>query len=217
MWNFYYLEKAFDTVFFNWDSLQARLISHYKAWSYKNILLSKINYYGIRGIADWFKSYLSNQSHFVSINGFKSDHQPIECGVPQESVLGPLLFLIFINDLNFAIRNSSNFHFADDTCLLNIKSTIKEISKYVSKDLRSLSKWLNANKIYLNITKLEVLIFKRKGRVFDADLKLKLCGKKLFTSKSEKYLGVILDERLQWDFHINQLCLKLNKANAMLC
>ena len=87
----------------------------------------------------------------------------------------------------------------------------------MNKDLRSLSKWLNANKISLNITKTEVLIFKRKGRIFDTDLKLKLCGKKLFTSESVKYLGVILDECLQWKFHINQLCLKLNKANAMLC
>ena len=159
------LEKAFDTV------------DH-------NILLSKLNYYGIRGIAnDWFKSYLSNRSQFVSINGFNSDHQNIECGVPQGSVLGPLLFLIFINDLNFAIRNSSTFHFADDTCFLNIKTTIKEINKYVNKDLRSLSKWLNANKISLNITKTEVLIFKHKGRIFDTDLKLKLCGKELFTSE----------------------------------
>ena len=100
---------------------------------------------------------------------------------------------------------------------LNIKSTKKEINKYMNKDLRSLSKWPNANKIYQSITKTKVLILKRKGRVFDTDLKLKLCGKKLFTSKSVKYLGVILDECLQWKFHINQHCLKLNKADAMLC
>ena len=97
----------------------------------------------------WFKSYLSNQFQFVSINGFNSDHQNIACGVPQGSVLGPLLFLIFINDLNVAIRNSSTFHFADDTCFLNIKSTIKEINKHVNKDLRSLSKWLwRGNKLF---------------------------------------------------------------------
>ena len=95
--------------------------------------------------------------------------------------------------------------------------TIKKINKHVNKDLRSLSKWLNANKVFVNITKTEVLIFKLKGRVFDTDLKLKLCGKKLFTSKSVKYLGVILDECLQWNFQINQLCLKLNKTNTMLC
>ena len=95
--------------------------------------------------------------------------------------------------------------------------TIKKINKHVNKDLRSLSKWLNADKVFVNITKTEVLIFKLKGRVFDTDLKLKLCGKKLFTSKSVKYLGVVLDECLQWNFQINQLCLKLNKTNTMLC
>ena len=125
---------------------------------------------------------MSNQTQFVSINEFNSDHQNIECGVPQGSALGPLLFLIFINDLNFAIRNSSTFHFADDSCFLNIKSTIKEINNNVNKDLRSLLKWKNTNKISLNITKTDISIFKRKGRVFDTDLKLKLWGKKLFTS-----------------------------------
>ena len=103
----------------------------------------------------WFKSYLSNQFQFVSINGFNSDHQNIACGVPQGSVLGPLLFLIFINDLNVAIRNSSTFHFADDTCFLNITSTIKEINKHVNKDLRSLSKWLNATKFLSILQKLK--------------------------------------------------------------
>ena len=87
----------------------------------------------------------------------------------------------------------------------------------MNKDLRSLSKWLIANKITLDITKIEALIFKCKGRVFDTDLKLKLCCKKLFTGKSVKYLGVILDECLQWSFHINQLCLRLIKTRAMLC
>ena len=162
-----------------------------------------------------FKSYRSNRSQFVSINGFNSDYRPIECGVLQGSVLGPLLFLIFISDLDFAIRNSSTFHFAHDTRFLNIKSAIKKINKYVNKDLRSVSKWLNTNTISLNIAKTEVLIFKCKGRAFGTDLKLKLCGKKLFTSKSVKYLGVILDEPLQWNFCINQLCLKLNKENIM--
>ena len=98
-----------------------------------------------------------------------------------------------------------------------MKSTVKEINKYVNKYLRFLSKWLNANKVSLNVTKAEVLFFKRKGRSFDTDLKLKLCGKKLFTSESVKYLEVILDECLKWKFHINQVCLKLNRANTLLC
>ena len=110
------LEKAFDTV------------SH-------DILLEKLNHYGIRGIAnDWFRSYLSDRTQFISINGFNSDYKTVKYGVPQGSVLGPLLFLIFINDLNIAIKNSETFHFADDTCLLNIKDSIKKINKVVNKD-----------------------------------------------------------------------------------
>ena len=110
------LEKAFDTV------------SH-------DILLEKLNHYGIRGIAnDWFRSYLSDRTQFVSINGFNSDCKTVKYGVPQGSVLGLLRFLIFINDLNIAIKNSETFHFADDTCLLNIKDSIKKINKVVNKD-----------------------------------------------------------------------------------
>ena len=108
-WIFIDLEKAFDTV------------SH-------DILLEKLNHYGIRGIAnDWFRSYLSDRTQFVSIKGFNSDYKTVKYGVPQGSVLGPLLFLIFINDLNIEIKNSETIHFADDTCLLNIKDSIKKI------------------------------------------------------------------------------------------
>ena len=155
------LEKAFDTV------------SH-------DILLEKLDHYGIRGISnDWFRSYLSDRSQFVSINGFNSDYKTIKYGVPQGSVLGPLLFLIFINDLNTAIKHSETFHFADDTCLLNIKDSVKQINKVVNKDLKFLVQWLNANRISLNVAKTEFVIFRRKKKHLDCDLNLKLHGKNL--------------------------------------
>ena len=94
---FVYLQKAFDTV------------DH-------KILLHKLGYYGIRGICnDWFKSYLSDRKQFVSINGYNSHLMPVDCGVPQGSVLGPLLFLIYINDLHKAIQYCKVHHFDDDT------------------------------------------------------------------------------------------------------
>ena len=97
------LEKAFGTV------------SH-------DILLEKLDHYGIGDISnDWFRSYLNDRSQFFSINGFNFDYQTIKYGVPQSSVLDPLLSIIFINDLNTAIKHSETFHFANDTCLLNIK------------------------------------------------------------------------------------------------
>ena len=129
------LQKAFDTV------------DH-------QILLAKLNHYGIRGVSnDWFKSYLSNRNQYVSINGYESGLAAINCGVPQGSVLGPLLFLLYINDLNQAIKFCKVHHFADDTNLLCLSKSIKKLSKLVNADLKHLLNWLNANKISLNVKK----------------------------------------------------------------
>ena len=104
---------------------------------------------------------------FVSIIGFNSDYETIKYGIPQGSVLGLLLFLIFINDLNIAIKHSETFHFADDTCLLNIEDSVKHINKVVNKDLKFPGQWLNPNKISLNVAKTEVVIFRRKRKQLD--------------------------------------------------
>ena len=108
------LQKAFDTV------------DH-------QILLAKLNHYGIRGVSnDWFKSYLSNRNQYVSINGYESSLAVINCGVPQGSVLGPLLFLLYINDLNQTIKFCKVPHFADDTNLLYHSNSIKKLNKPVN-------------------------------------------------------------------------------------
>ena len=174
------LEKAFETV------------SH-------DILLEKLDYCGIRGISnDRFRSYLSDRSQFVSINGFNSDYKTIKYGVPQGSVLGPLLFLIFINDFNTATKHSETFHFADDTCLLNIKDSDKQINKVVKKDLKFPVQWLNAKRISPNVAKTKIFNFRRKKKHLDSDLNLKLCGKKFKPSNYIRYLGIYLDEYLYW-------------------
>ena len=133
------LQKAFDTV------------EH-------QILLAKLNHYGIRGFTnDWFQSYLSNRNQYVSINGFDSGLTSINCGVPQGSVLGPLLFLLYINDLNQAIKFCKGHHFADDTNLLCLSNSINKLNKLVNTDLKHLVNWLNANKISLNVKKTEMV------------------------------------------------------------
>ena len=100
-----------------------------------------VYHYGFRGnINNWFRSYLSDRSQKVVINGIESDPLKISHGVPQGSVLGPILFLIYINDLHNCINHSITYHFADDTGLLNISENYKKMEKNVNKDLKALSK-----------------------------------------------------------------------------
>ena len=132
-------------------------------WTYKKlltqhhqILLSKRDCYGIWGISiNWFKFYLSNCKQFVSINGYDSELTEINCNVPQGSVLGPLLFLLYINDLNQAIKFCKVHHFADDTNLLYLGKSIKKLNKLVNIDLKHLLYWLNLIKFHLMLKRLD--------------------------------------------------------------
>ena len=192
------LQKAFDTV------------DH-------QILLAKLNHYcGICRVSnDWFKSYLSSRNQYLSINGYESSLAVINCGVPQESVLGPLLFLLYINDLNQAIKFCKVHHFADDTNLLCHSNSIKKLNKVVNADLKHLVNWLNANKISLNVKKTKMVILKSNQKKLEVDLKIKLCGKRQYPTKSVKYPGVKIDANLTWKHHVNDLSIKLNRANAL--
>ena len=136
--------KAFDTV------------NH-------EILLYKLSHYGIRGSAfDWFKSYISNRSQFVTYNGVASTAKPINCGVPQGSILGPLLFLMYINDLYNVCQESVPILFADDTNLFYSGSSIDDLARRINDELCNISTWLKINKLSLNIKKTHYIIFDRK-------------------------------------------------------
>ena len=112
------LKKAFDTV------------DH-------DILLKKLEYYGVRGLLrDWFQSYLKNRKQFVSISNSTSNTKEITTGVPQGSVLGPLLFLLYINDLHRSVKHSKTYHFTDDTNIMQSNKSLDRLSKNLNKDLK---------------------------------------------------------------------------------
>ena len=105
-----------------------------------NILIQKLNYYGVRGTTNnWFSSYFENRSQFRSINCYSSDLFFIRCGVAQGSILGPLSFLVYINNLHYSIKHCKIHHFADDTNLLKFSLSIKKMSKQVKYDLKNLN------------------------------------------------------------------------------
>ena len=125
-------------------------------------------------------------------------------------------FLIQINDLNTAIKHRKVHHFGDDTNPLHINDSIKKLNKAVNSDLRNLTNWLNANKISLNVSKTELILFKPKMKKLDFDLKLTLNGKRIQPTKSVKYLGFKINENLTWIDQINDIAIKFNRPNAML-
>ena len=124
-----------------------------------SILLCKLNHYGIRGMAlDWFVSYLENRKQFVTYNGVKSSPKTISCGVPQGSILGPILFLLYINDLALICKNTHPFLFADDTNLFIKGNDLCTMTNALNKELEEISIWLKVNKLSLNIKKEKKLI-----------------------------------------------------------
>ena len=192
------LQKAFDTV--NHD-----------------ILLDKLNYYGIKGIPNmWFETFLKERYQYTTIKEYSSDQLMSTHGVPQGSVLGPLLFLIFINDLHKAIIHSSVHHFADDTNLLLGEKSLKKINKLVNSDVKALCQWIRSNKLSLNTGKTEIIVFKNKKQKITKHLNFRISGQKIIPTRTVKYLGVFLNDSLSWDTHLNTLILKLNRAIGLL-
>ena len=182
-----------------------------------DIILSKLYHYGVRGVANkWFSSYLSNRYQKVSLNGMSSSRLPVTCGVPQGSILGPLLFLIYINDMHLSMQSSTIYQFADDTNLLYSCKSLKILCKKINKDLVLLYEWLCANRLSLNAGKTEFIIFRPPRQNASERVTLTLHHLKLFESPKIKYLGLILDNKLDWKAHIAEVSKKLSYAVGLL-
>ena len=197
------LSKAFDTL------------KH-------DILLNKLEIYGIRGLClNWFKSYLSDRKMRVKCkvditgNVEYSKTYNVDYGTPQGSCLGPLLFLIFCNDINLHLDFMSVIQFADDTTLYLSNKNLKYLQWCVECDVRSIIDWFRANKLTLNISKTICMVFNPPGRKVQS-IELEFDNVKLKSSDCTKFLGVRIDNRLNWNQHLKQLMIKLKRNLGLL-
>ena len=190
------LKKAFDTV------------DH-------NILLTKLQYYGIRGSChNWFTSYLSNRTQTCPMNSFMSSPKLVKCGVPQGTILGPLLFLLYINDLPNCLYFSQPRMYADDTSLTFASVDLKHIDDCLNYDLNRVYIWLSANKLTLNLTKTEFMLVasRQKLSTFSEIPSFSINDHPVKQVSSVKSLGVHIDQNMSWECHIQNICKKIASA-----
>jgi hypothetical protein len=191
------LKKAFDTV------------NH-------NILLEKLEHYGIREIANsWFKSYLTDRTQYVHLNGFDSVTKDITCGVPQGSVLGPLLFLIYINDLPNISKKMKFYLFADDTNIYLESDDLKNLENTMNKELEKLHEWLCINRLSLNISKTNFVIFCAINKP-KIPITIIINKEAVDEVQQVKYLGILIDSQLTFKYHIDELNKKISRAIGVL-
>ena len=172
-----------------------------------SILLQKLSYYGINGnvtnVLSWLASFLCNKTQQVTFQGSLSSRGYIKVGVPQGSILGPLLFSIYVNDLPRVISQLDINMFADDTELHFSHSNLSIMEQTLQTDIWNVSTWLVVNKLKLNVVKSLCMLIGSHQRISGKCLNLVLDGAALKQTCTTKYLGVYFDQHLTWDTHVN--------------
>lgn len=193
------LEKAFDSV------------PHTR-------LLQKLEHIGIRGLAlRWITNYLLNRTCSTKINNNISEPSPIYIGVPQGSILSPMLFNLYINDLIETLPPEILYLYADDTALILENTNLVNLINIGNNYLNLVNTWLENNGLKLNISKTEFIIFANPGKSIDESIcTLNISGREVKRVFAYKYLGVWFDHQLKWNEHINYICNKLSKASYII-
>ena len=177
----------------------------------RSILLKKLERYGIRGISlNLFKSYLSDRYQCVKINNVTSNFQLIDTGVPQGSVLGPILYLIYVNEIPNISNQFSTCLFADDTTLIFKHANKYDLFKSCDYGVNLFYSWCCSNRLSINISKTKCMLFSNTLTQFDiADIYMNHI--KIEYTSSTRFLGVIMDDKLKFNIHINEINKKISK------
>ena len=193
------LSKAFDTL------------DH-------DILIEKLKHYGIRGpILNWICSYLKDRKQYVDLDGTNSGLRTMSVGVPQGSILGPLLFLIYVNDLPAALDLLRPIMFADDTNLVIKGKNLGNLKTLIQSELNELADFFKANRLKLNVGKTKLICFRKKGVAID-EVQFEIClnDEKIKIEDSASFLGMTIDCHLTWEKHCQEVSNKVSRTTGIL-
>ena len=188
------LSKAFDTL------------DH-------QILIQKLKYYGIKNkTLNWLTSYLTNRKQYVQFNNTQSTFCQISTGVPQGSILGPLLFIIYINDFAYVSNFFRSIHYADDKSLIHTPPRNKDIDdSLINSELSKIHTWLSANKLSLNVAKTKYMIFATTKKKAKVNPHLHFNLEQVERVSSFSFLGITVNEHMTWSTHIDNIGDKLSR------